>query len=477
MTFENCLDILTLFNKKITWRIMENLGVFGKSFQENLCKLLVYDRSFCDQMQEVLDVGFLELRYLQVFTRKLFEYKEKYKTHPTNGTLNSIFNTELEIENDVIRKQINDYFVRIQAFPEVADKEYVKNKSLDFCKKQVLKDAMIKSVPLLNNCSFEEVENLILRALRSGMDNNFGYDYIKDFEERFMEKARNPISTGWSKIDKITKGGLGIGELGVVIAPTGAGKSHVLVHLGVQALKQGKNVVHFTLELSDTSVAKRYDACITGINLDGLMNQKEAIYDKIKDIDGQLIVKEYPTKSASTVTLKNHLEKIRQTQMEIDMIIVDYGDLLRSTVTRKNSEKRHELESIYEELRGMAQEFKCPVVTASQTNRSGLNAEVITMESISEAFNKCFVADFIISLSRTIKDRNCNIGRIFIAKNRNGPDGIIYSVFMDTGTVTIKVLEQADVVQLQNNEQKKKNKTDLETARKVYKMMKKGAQT
>ena len=149
---------------------MENLGVFGKSFQENLCKLLVYDRSFCDQMQEVLDVGFLELKYLQVFTRKLFEYKEEYGKHPTNGTLNSIFNTELEIENSVIKKQINDYFVRIQAFPDVEDQEYVKNKSLDFCKKQVLKNAMMKSVPLLNNCSFEEIEQLITKALRLGAD-------------------------------------------------------------------------------------------------------------------------------------------------------------------------------------------------------------------------------------------------------------------------------------------------------------------
>ena len=453
---------------------MENLGVFGKSFQENLCKLLVYDRSFCDQMQEVLDVGFLELKYLQVFARTLFDYKDRYKTHPTNGTLNSIFNTELKIENDVIRKQINDYFIRIQAFPNVEDEKYVKNKSLDFCKKQVLKNAMIESVPLLDKCSFEEIEQLISKALKLGADNNFGYDYIKDFEERFIDKSRNPTSTGWKQIDKILQGGLGSGELAVVVAPTGAGKSHMLVHLGAEALKQGKNVVHFTLELSDTRVAQRYDACLTGYNLDDLTHKKEIIYEKIKDIDGQLIIKEYPTKSVTTVSLKNHLERIRQTQMEVDMIIVDYGDLLRSTIAHKrNAEKRHELETIYEELRGIAQEFKCPLITASQTNRKGLNEEVITMESISEAFNKCFVADFIISLSRTIKDRKCNFGRLFVAKNRNGPDALIYSVFMDTGTVTIKVLEQEDVQEIQHNERMEKNKLDMAAARKVYKMMKK----
>tara|TARA_Y100000590_G_scaffold469971_1_gene661035 strand:+ start:2081 stop:3445 length:1365 start_codon:yes stop_codon:yes gene_type:complete len=448
---------------------MENLGVFGKNFQENLCKLLVQDRAFCDQMQEVLDTGFFELKYLQVFAKKLFDYKDKYKTHPANGTLNSIFNTELELENDVIQKQVKDFFVRVQAASELRDVEYIKSTSLDFCKKQVLKDAMMKSVPLLNQCSFEEIEKLITKALRSGMDNDFGYDYIKDFEERFKFKARHPVGTGWDKIDNLTKGGLGAGELTVVIAPTGAGKSHVLVHLGSEALKQGKNVVHYTLELSDTAVARRYDACLTGHNLDELLEQKDSIFDKIKDVDGQLIIKEYPTKSATTVTIKNHLEKVRQNQMEVDMVIVDYGDLLRGTY--RTAEKRHELESIYEELRGIAQEFNCPLVTASQTNRKGLSEEVITMESISEAFNKCFVADFIISLSRTIKDKNSNIGRIFVAKNRNGPDGIIFSIFMDTGSVSIKVLEQDDVCQIQRDEQRNRNQRDLDTAKRIYKQM------
>jgi len=451
---------------------MENLGVFGKSFQENLCKLLLYDRPFCDQMQEVLDVGFFELKYLQLFTQKLFNYKTKYQVHPTNEALTAILRSEIEDQNPVLQKQVRDFFVRMATDENIADREYTKSKALDFCKKQVLKDAIMKSVPLINRCSFEEIEKLITDALRLGLDNDYGYDYIKDFEERFLVKARNPITTGWPKIDKITHGGLGSGELGVVIAPTGAGKSHVLVHFGAAALKAGKNVVHITLELADTVVAQRYDACLTGYNLNHLMEKKEDILEKIQDIDGQLIVKEYPTKSATVGMIKNHLEKIRQHEMPIDMVILDYGDLVRPSGGNKNSEKRHDLESIYEDLRAIAQEFKCPVITASQTNRKGLNEEVITMESISEAFNKCFVADFIISLSRTVKDKNCNIGRIFVAKNRNGPDAMIYSVFMDPSTVTIKVLEQADVQEVQRNEKRDKDKRDEAEARRIYQALK-----
>tara|TARA_R110002111_G_scaffold181635_1_gene247191 strand:- start:18 stop:614 length:597 start_codon:yes stop_codon:yes gene_type:complete len=167
---------------------------------------------------------------------------------------------------------------------------------------------------------------------------------------------------------------------------------------------------------------------------------KDQIFEKIKDIEGNVIIKEYPTKSATTATIKNHLEKVKSKGMKVDMIIVDYADLLRPIGNNRLSEKRHDLESIYEELRGIAQVHECPVWTASQTNRSGINAEVVTMEAISESFNKCFVADFIFSLSRTQEDRATNKGRIYVAKNRNGPDNIIYPIRMDTSNVSIEVL-------------------------------------
>jgi len=171
-----------------------------------------------------------------------------------------------------------------------------------------------------------------------------------------------------------------------------------------------------------------------------LFFNKNQVLLKIKDVPGQLIIKEYPTKSASTETLKQHIERLRKKGIEPDMIIVDYADLLRPT--RTSAEKRFDLESTYEEMRAIAQIYKCPVWTASQTNRSGLNAEVITMEAISEAFNKCFVADFIFSLSRTVQDKQANKGRMFVAKNRNGPDGLIFPAFVDWSNVNIKVLNR-----------------------------------
>lgn len=416
----------------------DNFAIFGKAFQENLCQLIVLDRPFADQIKEVLSTEFLELKYLQVFTQKIFEYKEKYKVHPTYDIVTTLLRTGLEDQNETVQKQVRDYFARIQN-KEPEGSEFVKETSLDFCKKQKLKEAMLKSVKLLQSSSFDEISKTINDALKLGSSTDFGYDYLVDFEKRFQIKTRNPITTGWQEIDQVCKGGLGAGELGVVIAPTGAGKSMVLVHLGTEALKLGKCVVHYTLELADSVVASRYDSCLTGIDLSDLYSFKEQIFDTVQNLTGKLIVKEYPTKSASTNTIKLHLEKLKMRGCKPDLIIVDYGDLLKPISNQR--EKRQELETIYEELRGIAQENNCPVWTASQTNRSGLNAEVITMESISEAFNKCFVSDFIFSVSRTIEDKATNSGRIFIAKNRNGPDGIVYPIHMDTSNVKIKVLQ------------------------------------
>lgn len=416
----------------------EDFSHFGKAFQEKFVQLLLQDRGFGDQVSEVLDINFLELKYLRVFTKKILDYREKYDRQPSLTTVATILRSDMDDESDIIKKQVRDYFVKIQSSQKVSDAEFVKDVSLEFCKKQKLKEAIMKSVDLLQRSSFDEIRATIDDALKLGNDNDFGYDYKVDFEKRFEIRIRNPVTTGWDMIDGLCHGGLGRGELGVVIAPTGAGKSMVLSHLGAQAVLEGRTVVHYTLELADTVVATRYDSCITGVPLSDVRSFKEQILEKISDIEGELIVKEYPTKSASVATLKNHLEKVQRSGKNIDMVIVDYGDLLRPK--RNYKERRTELETIYEELRGLAQEFDCPLWTASQTNRSGLNAEVITMESISEAFNKCFVADFIFTVSRTVAHKNTNSGRFFVAKNRNGPDGLIYPIFMDTSRVKIKVL-------------------------------------
>jgi len=415
----------------------DDFSRFGKEFQESLCHLVLKDRPFADQIFEVLDMNFFEQKYLQAFVSLIQDYREEFKTHPSDSVMKSLLRTKLANQSDTVKRQLREFYARISRF-EDEHSEYVKKTALDFCKKQKLKEAMLKSIPLLEESSFEEVVSVITGAANLGLDSNYGHDFVLDFEKRFEEKSRNPITTGWSEIDKITSGGMGKGELGVVIAATGGGKSQCLVHLGTQAVKAGKSVVYYTLELADTVVGSRFDSCLTGVPLKDRWTFKEQIYERVQEEDlGKLIIKEYPTKSASVETLKAHLEKLKVKNFKPDMILVDYADLLSQRSNLK--ERRHQLESTYEELRGMAQAYDCCVWTASQTNRSGINAEIITMESISEAFNKCFVSDFIFTISRTLEEKEVNAGKMYIAKNRNGPDGIIYPSIMDYSRVYIDV--------------------------------------
>tara|TARA_R110002110_G_scaffold179391_1_gene384869 strand:+ start:89 stop:1456 length:1368 start_codon:yes stop_codon:yes gene_type:complete len=418
----------------------ETFSRFGKDFQEKLCHLMLKDRPFCDQITEVLNLEFLDYEHLRVFVDIMLKYRERYKIHPSYSIMETRIRCEVNNYSKALKEKLINFYKVIMATHDLPQEKYIKESSIEFCRKQVLKSAMMKSVRLIKTSSFDEIQGVIESALKLGTDNNFGHDYIKDFEERYTITSRSPISTGFEKIDDICNGGLGKSELGVVIAPTGAGKSMVLVHLGAEALKVGKTVVHYTMELADTIVGNRYDSCISGIALADLFSNKKRVLETIQDVEGQLIIKEYPTKSASTETIKNHIERLRKRGIEPDMIIVDYADLLRPV--KATREKRHDLENTYEELRAIAQIYKCPLWTASQTNRSGLNAEVITMEAISEAFNKCFVADFICSLSRTVQDKQANKGRFFIAKNRNGPDGLVFPTFVDWSKVDIRMLDR-----------------------------------
>jgi replicative DNA helicase len=154
---------------------------------------------------------------------------------------------------------------------------------------------------------------------------------------------------------------------------------------------------------------------------------------------GRLIIKEYPTGAASVTTIRNHIEKLALRGFKPSVIIIDYADIMRST--RSYDSLRHELKLIYEELRNLAMELRIPVWTASQANRDSANSDIVGLENMSEAYGKAMVADFVISLSRKATEKATGSGRLYIAKNRAGKDGIVFPIHIDTACSTIKVLD------------------------------------
>lgn len=182
---------------------------FGKPFQESLAAIIVKDQSFASQISEVLDLNYFEVKYLRLFVQEIFEFKTKFKTFPNNETLGILLGTKFKDQNDPLNKQILDFYNRLQVKTEnTVNAEYVKNNALEFCRKQKLKEALVKSVDLIKSSSFDEIRSVINNALKLGGNQDFGHQYIEHFEDRYSLIARNPISTGWEMLDKFIKGGL-----------------------------------------------------------------------------------------------------------------------------------------------------------------------------------------------------------------------------------------------------------------------------
>ena len=217
--------------------------------------------------------------------------------------------------------------------------------------------------------------------------------------------------------------------------------SHWLVAMGAHALKIGKNVVHYTFELTETSVGLRYDSNLCGVSSSDVPDMKDEILKQYETMDlGRLIIKEYPTGAATVQTLRNHIEKLSLKGFVPNVIIIDYADIMRSS--RTFDSLRHELKLVYEELRNLAMELNLPIWTASQSNREGSNAEVVGLENMSEAYGKAMVADVVMSLSRKPSEKADGSGRLFVAKNRAGKDGVLFPIHIDTSQSRIKILDE-----------------------------------
>jgi len=208
-------------------------------------------------------------------------------------------------------------------------------------------------------------------------------------------------------------------------------------------VRQGKTVVHYTLELNEAYVGLRYDTVFSGTPTANIKFYQDEVQKVIDGLAGKLIIKYYPTRSASVNTLAAHLKQMEIQEIKPDVVIVDYADILKPTTFYK--EKRHATGETYENLRGMAGEFDIPIWTASQANRSSLEEEVIDASKVSEDYSKVMTADFVMSVSRKVEDKIANTGRVHVIKNRFGVDGITFPANINTNTGKIDVYESSTV--------------------------------
>ena len=421
--------------------MVNKLSDFGYNFQIKLISALFTDKNFLQQVSDILEPSFFESEATKYIVKCVKSHIQEFKTQPSMEVMKVKIK---EIDDEVLEAGVIASLKDAMRNMESEDLDFIKEEAIKFCKNQNLKRAIMESVQLLEDGDYDGIKHKVDDALKAGTDRNLGHDYNIDIDDRYKESVRNTITTGWEVIDDLADGGLGSGELGVMVAPAGIGKSWALANVGANAVKAGKTVLHYTLELNQAYVGLRYDSIFTGIAAQDLKYNLDEVKKRLKQIPGELIIKYYPTKAAGVMSLAAHIEKCKMQGKKPDMVIVDYADLLRGS-GRGSREVRHELGNIYEDLRGLAGEYEIPIWTASQANRSALQEDVIQADKIAESYSKIMTADFVVSLSRKIEDKAAGTGRWHVIKNRFGPDGITLPSKMNASNGQIDIYDGATV--------------------------------
>ena len=407
---------------------LQTLNQYGHDFQVKALSSLLTHKEFLTNIHDIISEEYFENPAHKWSIKEILKYYDKYHTTPTLETLK----IELQkVDNEVLQVSIKEQLKQAYVASD-EDLEYVQEEFTNFCRNQQLKKALMTSVDMLKAGDFEAIRTLVDDALKAGQDKNVGHEYIKDIEERYRDNARTVIATPWDKINDLLQGGLGNGDFGLIFGNPGGGKSWTLVALGGYAVRLGFNVIHYTLELGEDYVGKRYDAFFTKIDVRELSLHREKVEEVTPQLPGQLIIKEFPTGRATMSTIESHIKKVEGMGVKADLVIIDYVDLLSSK--RKNRERKDEIDDIYQSTKGLAKQLDIPIWSVSQVNRAGANDEIIEGDKAAGSYDKLMISDFAMSLSRKKEDKVNKTGRIHIMKNRYGMDGLTFSAFADTST-------------------------------------------
>lgn len=415
---------------------LNTLQQYGIPFQIKVLSSLLKHKDFLHGIYDILNPEEFDNPAHKWIVQEVLHYYAKYHTNPTPEYLS----VEVKkIDNEVLKISVAEQLREsLKAINE--DQKYVEEEFTNFCRNQKLKKALMTSVEMLAKGQYDEIRSNIDSALKAGQSRDIGHEYEKDVETRYRLEERGSIPTNWSHINDLLMGGLGAGDLGMILGSPGGGKSWFLINLGAAAVKAGFNVCHYTLELSQDYVGKRYDSIFTGIEFQQIHLNRDKIEKMIGELKGKLIIKEYPMGKTTPSTIETHIQKCETLGHKPDLIIIDYVDLLRSNL--KNSERKDQIDDVYTSIKGLARQIKTPIWTVSQVNRMGSKDDIIEADKIAGSYDKVMIADFAMSLSRKRTDKLNGTGRIHVIKNRFGSDGMTFAATINTHNGHINISDQ-----------------------------------
>jgi len=406
----------------------KNFGYLGNTFQIQLINQLILNKDFARAIVDVLDSKYFDNQYFKIITQMIKEYYIKYESVPTFETLDQL--TRSEISSDSARKIVLDTLIQIRDV-SFEGHQFVIEKALKFCKQQELQKVMTKAQKIIDKGDFEsydQLEEMVNKALQVGEIEEGEHDVFTNLDQVLDEDYRHPIPMGIAGIDNLLKGGLAKGELGVILAPTGVGKTTVLTKICNHAFNLGYNVLQIFFEDNPKIIQRKHFTLWTGIAPDELSFHKDVVMEKVRDIKenttNKLILKKYASDTLTMNQIKNQIRKMIAEGTKIDMISLDYIDCV---VPDKNLGDEWKSEgSVMRGFEAMCHELNVAGWTATQGNRSSISSDVVTTDQMGGSIKKAQVGHVIITVAKSLQQKEMKLATIAITKSRIGRDGVVF---------------------------------------------------
>lgn len=442
-------------NKNVT------LGYLGYKFQMELINQILHpaNKKFADRIIDIVHAKYFDNEHFRLIVAQIKDYYEKYEKIPAVDTLETIL--KMEIKDVITQDYVFEMLKEINSL-SVQDWEFIQSKALNFCRQQELKKANEKINKIIDNGEFDNYETcaeILREALSVGSEKDDGTSITENIEAVLEKDFRHPIPTGITGIDQLTDGGLSRGELGVVLAPYGVGKTTILTKIANSAYNEGYNVLQIVFEDMPDVIKRKHLACWSGIGLNELVERKEEVLSKHKEVTSNrtndLRIRKFSSEGVTMQTIKSFVRHEISTGFKPDIIVLDYIDCVEST-KHYNDEWSGE-GNVMRGFESMLNEFSLVGWTAVQGNRSSVSADVVTGDQMGGSIKKAQIGHFIMSIARTLPQKESGRATIAVLKSRFGRDGVIFDdCTFDNGKVYIDTESSQTFLGYEKNQEVKK---------------------
>ena len=406
----------------------KNFDYLGNTFQIQLLNQIVVDKDISSSIMDVIESSYFDNKYFKIILQMIKEYYVKYESTPNFETLDQIVKSE--ISQEIVAKVVLDTLKQVKDAP-FEGTVFVQEKALKFCKQQELQKAMDKAQKIITEGDFEsydKVEGLVRNALQVGEIDKGQTDIFDNLDTVLEEDYRHPIPMGIAGIDRLLKGGLAKGEIGVILAPTGVGKTTILTKIANTAFNLGYNVLQVFFEDNPKIIQRKHFTLWTGIEPDNLVKNRDEVMSKVTEIQetmkNKLVLKKLASDTMTMNQIKGQVRKMIADGNKIDLIMLDYIDCILPESTSKDEWKAEG--SVMRGFEAMCHELDLVGWTATQGNRSSISAEVVTTDQMGGSIKKAQVGHVIISVAKTLQQKEMNLATIAITKSRLGKDGVVF---------------------------------------------------